>query len=183
MIMRRLQMRYLLNGDVWSNRKNCLLGGQLGHRGGAGTSKSGQGASLSERSKLTHIKQIASWFIRWIYCKKRGNFCLWNLIEKTSDLWPVTPVTPYWVQVMHTGLPCAMKEAARKICKNAKKLKVEDGSEVAMAAVAVLFGKTQIQHWQCFVCRFWSSSPTIAAWWWAFTAWLVAPLFKMRKTK
>ena len=58
----------------------------------------------------------------------------------------MTPVTPYWVQVMHTGLPCAMKEAARKICKNAKKLKVEDGSEVAMAAVAVLFGKTQIQQ-------------------------------------
>ena len=53
----------------------------------------------------------------------------------------MTPVTPYWVQVMHTGLPCAMKEAARKICKNAKKLKVEDGSEVAMAAVAVYLAK------------------------------------------
>ena len=34
-----------------------------------------------------------------------------------------------------------MKEAARKICKNAKKLKVEDGSEVAMAAVAVYLAK------------------------------------------
>ena len=39
------------------------------------------------------------------------------------------------------GLPSAMKEAARKIFKNAKTLKVENCSEVAMATVAIYLAK------------------------------------------